>query len=196
VSWLNAEDRIVLRALADVLIPEAEGMPSATSAGVADSQLDQVENWRADLMPLVLRAIRANPGKEPLAALLALEASDPAALDALKLVVAGGYYLSSAVRAALNYDGVQRHPYDATDLPDRLTLELVKPVIARGPAWRQVPARTRCGLSPPADELEEISGGVAQETRIRDRFADHQGDVGAPRPDVFKKRIEIVDLER
>ena len=151
MSWLTAEDRDVLRALADVLIPEAEDMPSATSAGVADLQLDQVENLRADLMPPLLRAIRANHaigannGKDPLAALRALEIFDQPALDALKLVVAAGYYLSPVVRAALDYHGVQRHPYDAGELPERLTIELVKPVIARGPAWRQAPARAGGG---------------------------------------------------
>jgi len=141
MSWLTEYDRAVLRALADTMIPEAEGMPSATSVGVADSQLDLIEKFRADLMPAVLRVIRASRGQDPAVALQALESSDPEAMNAVKLAVAAAYYLSPKVRAALDYNGVQRHPYDAGSLPERETLELLKPVISRGGVWRPTPVQ-------------------------------------------------------
>jgi hypothetical protein len=139
MSWLNNEDRAVLRGLADFLIPAAEGMPAASAVGVADAQMNLVENFRADLMPLVLRAIWASKNKTPRAALEALDQSDLEAANALKLMVSAAYYLSPVVRAELNYPGVQRHPFDLDDLPDGHLVELLRPVIARGPLWRRPP---------------------------------------------------------
>jgi hypothetical protein len=45
----NPQERTLLAALADVLIPAGNGMPSASQAGVADLWLDAVLAARPDL---------------------------------------------------------------------------------------------------------------------------------------------------
>ena len=47
----DSNERAVLAALADVLIPAAEGFPAASQAGVAGGGLDAVLSFRPDLAP-------------------------------------------------------------------------------------------------------------------------------------------------
>jgi choline dehydrogenase-like flavoprotein len=99
----DAGERGRLAALADALIPAAEGRPSAGAAGVADRLLDQVLAARPDLAAGLHRALAPSPAAP--AARLAELAADRPALDALELVVAGGYYLNPDVRLAIGYPG-------------------------------------------------------------------------------------------
>jgi choline dehydrogenase-like flavoprotein len=88
----TVDERDRLRVLGDVLIPAGDGMPVASSVGVADDQLDRVLRARPDLLA-GLRAALGEP--EPLAG---------RAGAAIRYVVAAAYYLAPAVRAALGYD--------------------------------------------------------------------------------------------
>ena len=72
---MNALDRERLGALADVLVPAAAGMPSATEAGVHREGLDRVLAARPDLEPVLVRVLAAADG-EPGDILLRLQASD------------------------------------------------------------------------------------------------------------------------
>ena len=58
---MSALDRERLGALADVLIPAAEGMPSASEAGVHRAGLDRVLAARPDLEPVLARVLAAPP---------------------------------------------------------------------------------------------------------------------------------------
>jgi len=138
MSRFTDTQRTVLAVLADVLIPAAEGMPAASTMGAVGEYLDQVVNFRADLVPLLYRAVRAAEGAEPAAAIQALREKDAEAFGALTLAISAGYYMNPKVKAALGYTGVERRTYDPDAVPDYVTNGLLAPVIARGPIWRQV----------------------------------------------------------
>ncbi|MCW1384878.1 hypothetical protein OLX02_18850 [Novosphingobium sp. KCTC 2891] len=134
MNWFKEDDRAVIRALADILIPDAEGMPSASAAGAADELLDRVVQLRADLAPRVLAAVRFARGKDHRAALEELRTHDSETWQGFCLAIAGGYYLFDDVRALLGYTGPERRPVDPEAAPD--FTDLLAPVLARGPIWR------------------------------------------------------------
>ena len=124
-------DRETLAALADALIPEADGMPSASQAGAAGSLLDEVLAVRADLEHPLSELTAAARGADPVAEVERLKTEDPPAFEALTTAVAGGYFLSADVRERLGYPGQQAKP-----LEDDFDQELLQPVIDRGPIFR------------------------------------------------------------
>ena len=72
-----------LAAVADRLIPAADGMPSAGDV-VGEERLRFVLNARPDLAEPLRAALRPELGDDPRARLDALAAEDPAALGALQ----------------------------------------------------------------------------------------------------------------
>lgn len=134
-KWFTADDRILIRQLADMLIPEAEGMPSASSVGACDALLDRVVHLRADLAPAILAALRHARGLPPAEALETLRKAHLETWQAFTLAIAGAYYLAPEVRDLLGYTGPERRPVDPSEPPD--WAELLQPVIARGPIWRR-----------------------------------------------------------
>jgi hypothetical protein len=85
------DERARLRAIADALIPAADGMPGASAVGVADARLDQVLRARPDLAPALRDALGC---ERPL--------SDRQEA-AVRYVVAAAYYLAPEVHDALGY---------------------------------------------------------------------------------------------
>lgn len=129
-----------LAALADHLVPAAEGMPCASAAGMPGPLLDQVLNARPDLRAPLKRLLDRAEGEAP-AFIAGLYGNDREGLRVLGLVVAGGYYLSPDVRARLGYSGPSRQqPAPAPELADHPALQRVR---ARGPIWRDPDARER-----------------------------------------------------
>jgi DNA-binding NarL/FixJ family response regulator len=136
----GALDRETLAGLADVLIPAADGMPSASEAGATQSLLDEVLQVRGDLEEPLRAIAAAARGKDPAAEVALLEAESPELFEALTTAVAGGYFLSPDVRRRLGYPGQQ-----AKKLEDDFDQELLQPVIDRGPIFRPTPAPDRSG---------------------------------------------------
>ena len=101
---LDPDQRRIFAALADVLIPASDTMPSAVSAGVADALIDQVLGYRPDLAEPLAAAVAACAGKDPVAALDELAAQSPEQFEALTVLTAGAYFQSPAVKAAMPYD--------------------------------------------------------------------------------------------
>ncbi len=124
----DAGERGRLAALADALIPAAAALPSAGEAGVADRLLDQVLAARPDLAAGLHRALVPSPAAP--AARLAELAADRPALDALELVVAGGYYLNPAVRLAIGYPGQEARTLHIDRFPDYVAEGLLDGVTA------------------------------------------------------------------
>jgi hypothetical protein len=112
---LDTDQRRTFAALADVLIPAYESMPSATSAGVPEGLLDQALRYRPDLVAPLTDAIASCTGKDPVAALDELAAGSPDEFQALTLVTAGAYFQSAQVKAALAYQPPPRAVNDDTD---------------------------------------------------------------------------------
>jgi hypothetical protein len=127
-------DRETLAALADALIPAADGMPSASQAGATGALLDEVLAVRNDLEEPLAELTAGARGADPDAEVKRLEAEDPALFEALTTAVAGGYFLSPDVRERLGYPGQQ-----AKRLEDDFDQDLLQPVIDRGPIFRPTP---------------------------------------------------------
>jgi hypothetical protein len=138
---LGETERAVFGALADLLIPSADGMPSATEAGVAGKWLDEVLKVRPDFGPPLMAVIGGARGADPEAALARLGTSDPAGFGVLAEVVAGAYFLNPQVRKAIGYAGQLQVPIVAEDPPDYEQDGLLASVVARGPVYRPTPGR-------------------------------------------------------
>ena len=135
---LDAAERTVLAALADVLIPAGEGFPSASQAGVAGAGVDQVLSLRPDLaagLRQLLAAARGVPAAEFIAE---LRRSDSASFGILAELVPGAYFLNPQVRTKLGYDGQTARPLETQ--PDYLEDGLLQAVIDRGPVYRPTPS--------------------------------------------------------
>ncbi len=126
-------------AIADVLIPEAEGMPMASQVGVGGDILDRMLALRPDLREAFLRGLRAAAGKPPAAAAETLNRDDPAALGAIGLVASAGYYMSPRVRALIGYPGQESRPADPDVTPEYVANGMLQQVIDRGPIFKPTP---------------------------------------------------------
>src|SRR5260370_11145497 len=85
--------REVLAAVADLLIPSSDGMPSATEAGAAGRWLDEVLQLRPDFGPPLAAVLDRLIGADPSGALTKLCTDDPAGFGVLAEVVAGCAFL-------------------------------------------------------------------------------------------------------
>ena len=130
------ECRRWLAALADLLIPASGQMPAASSVGVAQGQLDVVLKARPDLLPGLLRAWAITQDAEPQAALDTVSGLDSAAYDAVRIVVAGGYYAHPGVRDLLGYTGQQPKVVRVDVIPEYVEEGLLERVLERGPLYR------------------------------------------------------------
>ena len=131
--------REVLAAVADLLIPSSDGMPSAREAGAAGRWLDEVLQLRPDFGPPLAEVLDRLIGADPQAALDRLRAEDPAGFGVLAEVVAGGYFLNPKVRAAIRYPGQKSVPISSDEPPDYEQDGLIASVIARGQNYRPTP---------------------------------------------------------
>jgi len=135
----STDDRKILAALADVLIPAGGGFPSASEAGAAGEGLDLVLAARPDMAEPLSRILEAARGRSAAAVVAELRASSPEAFGVLTEVVPGAYFMNAAVRKALGYAGQDARPLDPErDAVDRSLLE---PVLRRGPIYRPTPGR-------------------------------------------------------
>lgn len=131
--------RARLRTVADVLIPEAYGMPAASAVGVADAQLDRVVAARPDLGDALPEALAHVDLDDVEASLERLHAGDPALHDQLLLAIVGGYYIHPDVRERLAYDGQVPVEVRPEIIPAYVEEGLLDAVVRRGPIYRPVP---------------------------------------------------------
>ncbi len=142
----DPERRAIFASVAQHLIPAAHGMASA--GDVVDAQrVAFVLGARPDLAAGLWAALRAELGDDPAYRLSVLAADDQGDLAALQLVVVGGYYTDSAVRAAIGYPGQLARPVNALDFPAYIEEGLIDDVVRRGPIWRD-PSGSTGGVNP------------------------------------------------
>lgn len=127
-SWLEP--------IADLLIPSDATMPSASSVGVARRQLDRVVAARPDLLPDLTRAWAITSVGSAEAAVDSLQLLDAAAYDAVRIVVAGGYYIHPEVRELLGYTGQEPWVVRVDSIPEYVEEGLLERVIERGQIFR------------------------------------------------------------
>lgn len=130
---LTQDQIVIYSAVADVLIPSAIGMPSASEANVPETWINNALGYRPDLVPHFTRALEACKGKEPQVALVDLNATDTEAFDALGVLTSGAYFLNPDVKALLGYPG--QIPVPAQDDTETY-LDLLENVVDRGAVFR------------------------------------------------------------
>jgi hypothetical protein len=146
VAAIDAGRRRAIAAVADFLIPEAHGMPSA-AAIVDEGRLRFVLTARPDLLEPLLAALRPELGDDPQGRLATLAKDEPAALAALQLTIVGGYYTDRTVRQRIGYPGQMAIEVRSWELPPFIEEGLIDDVMARGPIWRD----PRTGVRATAD---------------------------------------------
>jgi hypothetical protein len=122
-------------AIADRLIPEAHGMPSA-GAVVGEARVRFVLGARPDLAEPLSAALRPELGDDLAARLTTLERDEPDRYQALLLAIVGGYYTDKDVRDRLGYPGQLAKTLYSWHYPAYLEEGLIDQVLARGPIWR------------------------------------------------------------
>jgi hypothetical protein len=132
---IDEDRRATFAVVADHLIPEAHGMPSA-GVVVGEGRLRFVLNARPDLVDPLRAALRPELGGDPAARLTALERDEPDHRAALLLAVVGGYYTDRDVRERLGYPGQVAKTIYSWQLPTYIDEGLTDQVLARGPIWR------------------------------------------------------------
>ena len=135
-ALIGAAERQTLAALADLLIPEGTGMPSASQAGVAGPWLDEVLRSRPDLVDDLQRVLARAADHAPAAALEHLQRDEPDDFAILAVVVPGAYYMNPEIRARIGYPGQQAVPIEASEPPDYEEDGLLRSVIERGTIFR------------------------------------------------------------
>lgn len=133
---LDTGARRRLAAIADHLIPAGHGMPAPSDLGVHQTQLDAVLAARPDLAAVLAEALDEHLPADPAQRLAELERHAPATQASLLLVIVAAYYMHPTVKAAIGYPGQEARPVNALDYPDWMVEDLLAPVVARGPIWR------------------------------------------------------------
>ncbi|MEO1190909.1 MAG: hypothetical protein AAFY02_04085 [Pseudomonadota bacterium] len=141
MSLVSDKHRSTFAGIADVLIPEAEGMPSATQAEVHGAILDRAVELRPDLREAFFRGLNKAADQDPQAAAETLNKEDPEALGAIGLLASAGYYMQPQVRDLIGYPGQENRPVDADSEPDYVTNGMLQAVIDRGPIYRPTPKK-------------------------------------------------------
>jgi hypothetical protein len=141
----DAHQRACFARLADELIPAADGMLAASAAGASGEWLDAVLTARPDLMATLTALLHKAAGQPPAEFLAQLRAADPLAFGALAEVAAAAYFMNPDVRQRIGYAGQGPQPIDPA--PDYL--DLLEPVLRRGPIYRPTPAARDRGSTGP-----------------------------------------------
>jgi hypothetical protein len=133
---LTDEERQKFAAIADVLIPSAEGMPSASEAAVPETWLDEALRHRPDLSAGLRAALKAAGDLPAEEAVDLLNSEHISAFEALGTLAAGAYFLNPEVKQLIGYPGqVPTPPKDDTDT----YFDLLENVLERGQVYRDVP---------------------------------------------------------
>ena len=135
LAALDADARARLAAIADLLIPAAHAMPSASDV-LTDDRLRFDLAARPDLVEPLVEALRADLGDDAQARLDRLGREEPANLGALQLAIVAGYYTDRGVRDLIGYPGQMAIEVKSWLYPPYLEEGLIDVVLARGPVWR------------------------------------------------------------
>jgi hypothetical protein len=132
---LSDEERALYGALADVLVPNAVGMPSASQADVNTHWIDVALKARPDLTPMLRQALQLAEGLPAEDAVESINHDHPAVFDALGTITAGAYLLNPRVKELIGYPG--QIPQPVVDDVESY-LDLLEHVVERGPIYREV----------------------------------------------------------
>ena len=137
---MSPEERSTFAALADVLVPEAAGMPAASAVGVHERRLDPLLAARPDLAEPLRSLLADAAGREAEAEIARLRAEDDERFRLLLSLVTAAYYSSPKVRRLIGYPGQRAHEVFPDQAEHDLRDGILDPVVARGPIWHRPPA--------------------------------------------------------
>jgi hypothetical protein len=155
---IDAHVRAGLRALTEVVLPGTDVLPPGVDVGAHHELLDRALRANPGLSPAVLELGRraAHAGTVSLDDLLAW----PADLsEDLVFALTAAYYMATRVRQALGYPGQVRRPVADATADERVSEDLLAPVIARGPIFVPTPEG--------ATETDHESGQSRPEEALR-----------------------------
>jgi len=134
---LTDEKRQRFAELADVLIPSALGMPSASEAAVASHWIEVALSHRPDLAAAFDEALTTATDLPASEAIEVLNTDHIPAFEAMGTLTAGAYFLNPDIRQLIGYPGQVPTPAhdDTADYVD-----LLENVMERGQVYREVPA--------------------------------------------------------
>lgn len=133
-SVLTAEERALYGPRADVLIPNAEGMPAASEVNVHTEWIDQALAARPDLLAPFREALQIGSASEPEAAIEALHGERAELFDAFSVLTAGAYLMHPEVKKLIGYPGQEERPVTSDDTGDYIGM--LEEVVMRGPVFR------------------------------------------------------------
>ena len=136
---MTDEQREAVFVLAETLIPEHPGAPSADQAGLSAQFLDEFFELRDDLLPAFLDIVDRADLEDPRGFCDRLQTDEPAAFNTLTFVIAGAYLLSPKARAWLNYGGQVGEAQDSSSQPEYAPGGILDQVRERGPIYRATP---------------------------------------------------------
>jgi hypothetical protein len=142
---LSDAERLLYGQLADVLIPEAEGMPSATRAQVHTRWVDDALRARPDLLAGLRQSLGLASGHPAEEAVELINRDHSTVFDALGTVTAGAYFLNPEVKQLIGYPGQLPQPV-VDDVESYL--DLLGNVVERGPIYREAPAAAAASPRP------------------------------------------------
>lgn len=140
VPSLSDADRQVYASLADLLIPSAEGMPSASEADVPTKWIDEALRFRPDLARGLRNALDVASGRDPVEVLAFMNSRHPEAFEALGTLTAGAYFLNPETRRMVGYPGQVAIPI-RDDIDGYI--DMLARVVERGEIFREIPADSR-----------------------------------------------------
>jgi choline dehydrogenase-like flavoprotein len=143
---ISAVVRKRLNAVAEVVIPAGEGMPSASEVDVAGNLLDRVSALLPELAENLSRVFDRHV-EDPEEWLKGMSAADPEGYRSVLLAIAASYYLDDEVRRRIGYPGQPSMPVRANELPEYVAEDLLEQVIA---SWK---AAENGGLLAGRDDL-------------------------------------------
>lgn len=144
---LTPASRSRLAGIADQLIPETDGMPAASSVGVADRQLEVVMKSRPDLLEPLRRVLDSSFSGPAVDFLESVAETDPQGHEALVLTILGAYYSSEQVVRVLGYPGQSATVVAPDTYPPYVAEDLLAAVVERGPIFRQTPNEASQGAA-------------------------------------------------
>lgn len=130
------ELRTVFEGLADVLIAEGHGNPSASAVGVGRDLLDRALTTLPSFCRPFLDILEEARDENPETFIRLLHSSRPADFRVLATVTIGAYYLSPEVRRLIGYPGQAPAPLSTAETPEYLTDGMLERVYERHPGYR------------------------------------------------------------
>ena len=121
---------LLFDAIADLLIPAASDMPSASRAAVGTTGLAEVLKFRPELKAILEAVLAQCEGKS---AQDALKSLDGDSRGILAEIVASAYFMNAEVRARLHYHGQSAKAI----VPETIDPALLQPVLERGAIYRE-----------------------------------------------------------